>query len=234
MATNVDASELAKFNRDASSWWDLDGPSKALHDINPLRMQFIKQHVTLQDAVILDVGCGGGILTESLAKAGAASVTGIDLAKDALQTAKLHALEQDLNIRYQCIAAEAHAVEHPEQYDVITCLELLEHVPAPLSIITACASMLKPGGKIFFSTINRNPKSFLQAIVGAEYVLRLVPKGTHAYEKFIKPNELTHWCRGQGLAPISFQGLHYHPLNKEYYLRDNIAVNYLLVAEKTI
>jgi len=188
--TNVDPKEIAKFSELSSSWWDLSGPSKSLHEINPLRLSFIKEHVSLNDIKAIDVGCGGGILSESLAKEGT-TVTGIDLSEDAINAAKNHAEKNNLAIDYQCISSEALAKKQAAQYDVVTCMELLEHVPEPQAIINDCTKLVKPGGHLFFSTINRNLKAYLQAVIGAEYILALLPRGTHDYDRFIKPSELT-------------------------------------------
>lgn len=230
---NIDANEINKFNHNAHAWWDKNGNYKTLHDINPLRMAFIQSQVDLKHKNILDIGCGGGILTESLADAGATSVTGIDMAKDALQVAKLHALEQDLNINYKQSCAETYAKAHPNTFDIVTCMELLEHVPDPKSVIDACAKTLKPGGMCFFSTLNRTPKAYLFAVIGAEYLLRLLPKGTHDYKKFIKPSELCDACRTTDLMPLKMTGLDYHPLWKTYTLTENnVGVNYLVACQK--
>ncbi len=232
MTDNVCQDELNKFNQAASGWWDKSGDFAALHAINPLRMQFIESNVTLRDKHILDVGCGGGILSEALCKAGA-KVTAIDMAKEALAVAKLHKLESELDIDYQLSSAEAFATSHDAHFDVITCLELLEHVPNPESVIAALATMLKPGGSLFLSTLNRNAKSFLLGIVGAEYILNLVPKGTHTYSKFIKPSECIAWCRTHNLSADDIKGITYNPLSKEYSLGSDIDVNYMVVFSKS-
>ncbi|PCJ29313.1 MAG: bifunctional 3-demethylubiquinol 3-O-methyltransferase/2-polyprenyl-6-hydroxyphenol methylase [Gammaproteobacteria bacterium] len=228
---NVDPEEIAKFEDLASSWWDLEGQSKPLHQINPLRMRFITDNTTLQDRQIIDVGCGGGILSESLAKSGA-HVTGIDMGKMPLDVAKLHALESEISIDYQQITAEEKAQQSAEQFDVVTCMEMLEHVPDPLSIIKACAQMLKPGGDIFLSTLNRHPKAYVFAILGAEYMLKMLPKGTHDYERFIRPAEMAQWCRQAGLEVVNIIGLSYNPLTKVYALGDDVKVNYLVHCRK--
>lgn len=224
---NVDGSEIAKFDALASRWWDRAGDFKPLHDINPLRLDYIRQRTELKGSKVLDVGCGGGILTESLAIQGA-TVTGIDMAEKPLGVARLHQQESGTEIEYLQKTAEALAAERPGVYDTVTCLEMLEHVPLPSTVISACASLVKPGGNVFFSTINRNPKSFLFAIVGAEYLLRLLPAGTHEYEKFIRPSELADWARDAGLVLRDSIGMHYNPLTREYSLGPNIDVNYLM------
>jgi 2-polyprenyl-6-hydroxyphenyl methylase/3-demethylubiquinone-9 3-methyltransferase len=228
---NVDQNEINKFSALASRWWDKDGEFKPLHEINPYRLAFIQRHVPVNGQTILDVGCGGGILSEAMAAEGA-TVTGIDLAEASLQVAKLHLLESKLKVNYQCIAVETLAEQQPQHYDAITCLEMLEHVPDPASIIQACSKLVKPGGKLFFSTINRNPKAFLQAIVGAEYLLNLLPKGTHEYNKFIRPSELSEWLRAAELSIVDSTGLSYNPLTRRYSLINSLDVNYIICAEK--
>jgi 2-polyprenyl-6-hydroxyphenyl methylase/3-demethylubiquinone-9 3-methyltransferase len=224
---NVDPSEVAKFDALAASWWDLEGESKPLHDINPIRLGFIQQHCTLDNKQAIDVGCGGGILTEALAKAGA-NTTGVDMGEMALNVAKLHALEAELTIDYLHLTAEQQAQNAGEQYDVVTCMEMLEHVPDPISVIQACADLVKPGGDLFFSTLNRHPKAYLLAVLGAEYVMKMLPKGTHDYARFIKPSEMARWCRQAGLQVNDLKGLSYNPLNKDFHLSDDVKVNYLL------
>lgn len=225
-AQNVDPAELAKFEKLASRWWDPESEFKPLHDINPLRLKFIDDRVGLKGKRVLDVGCGGGILAEAMAALGA-DVTGIDLGDAPLAVANLHLKESGQKVEYRKISAENLAREQPETYDVVTCMELLEHVPDPASTVAACAKLVKPGGQVFFSTINRNPKSWLFAIVGAEYVLNLLPKGTHEYLKFIMPSELEGWARHAGLAVRELIGMHYHPLTRHYSLGPGVDVNYI-------
>lgn len=230
--SNVDHSEISKFEALASRWWDTESEFKPLHDINPLRTNYIDSQVHLAGKKVLDVGCGGGLLSEAMALRGA-DVTGIDLGEANLNTAKLHALETGVSVNYQCIAVEELAEQQPESFDVVTCLEMLEHVPDPESIIKACQKLLKPGGTAVLSTINRKPKSYLFAILGAEYILRMVPAGTHDYDKFIKPSELARWSRNAGLTMVDATGLVYNPITKDYALKDNdLDVNYLMVASK--
>lgn len=228
---NVDPNEVAKFEALASSWWDLEGQSKPLHDINPLRLGYIADRCTLKAANVIDVGCGGGILSEALAKSGA-QVTGIDMGEMPLDIAKLHSLESGLSIHYQQSTAEAMAREHPAAYEVVTCLEMLEHVPDPAAIIQACADLVKPGGDVFFSTLNRHPKAYLLAIVGAEYVMNMLPRGTHDYKRFIRPAELSGWCRQAGLEVKDITGMSYNPLSREFSLTQDVKVNYLLHCRK--
>lgn len=230
--SNVDTAEIAKFEALASRWWDPESEFKPLHDINPLRANYIDERSQLAGKKVLDVGCGGGLLSEAMAHRGA-DVTGIDMGEAPLNVAKLHALESGLSINYQQIQVEHLAAEQPASFDVVTCLEMLEHVPDPESVIRACATLVKPGGKVFFSTLNRNPKSYAMAIVGAEYLMRMLPAGTHDYDKFIKPSEMTRWCRGAGLAVKHMTGLVYNPLFKSYKLADHdVDVNYMLHAER--
>ncbi len=224
---NVDPVEVAKFDALASRWWDPDGEFRALHEINPLRLDWIRQHVQLSGTNVLDIGCGGGILAESMAAANA-RVTGIDMAEAPLAVARLHQHESDVEVEYKHTTAEELAAAEPGIFDIVTCLEMLEHVPDPARVVASCAELVKPGGHVFFSTINRNPKSFAFAIVGAEYVLKLLPAGTHEYEKFIRPSELESWARHAGLSHRDSIGMHYNPLTKEYSLGESVDVNYLM------
>jgi 2-polyprenyl-6-hydroxyphenyl methylase/3-demethylubiquinone-9 3-methyltransferase len=228
---NVDPAELQKFATLAHRWWDQNSEFKPLHEINPLRLDFIDQRAQLTGKRVLDVGCGGGILTESMVQRGA-DVTGIDLGEKALKVARLHSLESGIKVDYRLVSVEALATEEPESFDVVTCMEMLEHVPDPAAIISACSRLVKPGGHVFFSTINRNPKAYLFAVVGAEYVLNMLPKGTHEYEKFIKPSELSAYVRRSGLMVAGLKGMSYNPLSKRYWLDDDVSVNYLLHATK--
>jgi len=224
---NVDPAELAKFDAFASRWWDTEGDFRSLHEINPLRLDWIRQQVKLDGCKVVDIGCGGGILTESLSVANA-TVTGIDMAEGPLAVAKLHQHESGAEVDYRQCTAEELAEAEPGQYDVVTCLEMLEHVPDPSQVIRSCAELIKPGGHVFFSTINRNPKSFLFAIVGAEYVLKLLPSGTHEYDKFIRPSELEAWARAAGLQLQATIGMHYNPFTRVYSLGPNVDVNFLM------
>ncbi len=228
---NVDPSELAKFGALAARWWDPNSEFKPLHDINPLRLDYIDRRVGLQGKKVVDVGCGGGILAESMAARGAV-VTGIDLSEKPLQVAKIHLLESGQQVDYCLIAAEQLAAEQPGQFDCVTCMEMLEHVPDPLSTVRACAALAKPGGQLFFSTLNRNPKSFLFAIVGAEYVLNMLPKGTHEYARFITPAELGASIRTAGLQAADIVGMTYNPFTKRYALGNDVDVNYLIACRK--
>jgi 2-polyprenyl-6-hydroxyphenyl methylase/3-demethylubiquinone-9 3-methyltransferase len=231
MNSNFDAAEVGKFDALAKQWWDKQGPMGPLHAINPLRLSFIERFADIADKTVLDVGCGGGILTEALARAGA-HATGLDLAQDALNVASQHAAEHGVAVNYQCGAVEALASSQPESFDLITCMEMLEHVPDPAAIVQACAQLLKPGGQLFMSTINRNPKAFALAIVGAEHVLGLIPKGTHEYAKFIQPAELARWCRDAGLQVGAMQGMSYNPLTRTHALSTDVDVNYLMHCTK--
>lgn len=231
MNTNVDPAELDKFSELAHRWWDRNGEFRPLHEINPLRLDYIDRIAALKGKSVLDVGCGGGILAEAMAERGA-RVTGIDLADKPLKVAQLHLLESGLQIDYRRIAVEALAAESPAAYDVVTCMEMLEHVPDPASVISACAALLKPGGHAFFATLNRNPKSYLFAIIGAEYILNLLPRGTHDYARFIKPSELSSQCRNAGLDTINLIGMTYNPLTRIYALGADTGVNYILAAHK--
>ena len=225
---NVDPAELAKFSDLAHRWWDPNSEFRPLHQINPLRLDWINTLASIKNKQVLDVGCGGGILSDAMARAGA-TVTGIDLAGKSLKVAQLHALEsQTPNVSYREISAEALAAETPAQFDVVTCMEMLEHVPDPASIVKACATLVKPGGWVFFSTLNRNPKSFLFAIIGAEYVLSLLPKGTHEYARFIRPGELAAYCRAVDLDLQATKGLQYNPITRRYWLDGDTSVNYMM------
>ena len=230
---NVDPAEIEKFSQLAHRWWDPSSEFKPLHDINPLRLNHVERLAGLQGKRVLDVGCGGGILSEAMA-ARRASVTGIDLSERALKVAQLHLLESGLNVDYRKTSVEALASNGDNRYDVITCMELLEHVPDPQSTVVACARMLEPGGWCFFSTINRNPKAYLFAVIGAEYVLRLLPKGTHDYAKFIRPAELARFCRAAGLEVVDLTGMSYNPLTRSYWLARDVSVNYIVGARKQV
>ncbi len=229
---NVDQEEIAKFEKLAERWWDPTSEFKPLHEINPLRLDYIDARTRLKGKTVLDVGCGGGILAESMAALGA-TVTGIDLGEAPLAVARLHLKETGVSVEYRKIAAEDLAQQQPAGFDVVTCLEMLEHVPDPASTVAACVRLVKPGGSVFFSTLNRNPKSWLMAIVGAEYLLRLLPRGTHDYTKFIKPSELARMCRDAGLTLREFTGMHYQPLTGRYSLGPGVDVNYLAYCERT-
>ena len=229
---NADPAELAKFSELAHRWWDPESEFRPLHQINPLRLDWIQTLAPLPGQRVLDVGCGGGILSDAMARVGA-NVTGIDLASKALKVAQLHALEaQTPNVSYREISAEAMAQEAPASFDVVTCMEMLEHVPDPASVVHACANLVKPGGWVFFSTLNRNPKSFLLAIVGAEYVLNMLPKGTHEYAKFIRPSELASHCRSAGLDVKTSRGMSYNPITRRYWLNADTSVNYLIATQR--
>jgi len=232
--TNVDTAELAKFSELAHRWWDVNSEFRPLHQINPLRLEWINSLASIKGKAVLDVGCGGGILSDAMARAGA-TVTGIDLATKSLKVAQLHALEtQTPHVTYREVSAEAMAAEAPAQFDVVTCMEMLEHVPDPSSVVKACATLVKPGGWVFFSTLNRNPKSFLFAIIGAEYVLNLLPKGTHEFAKFIKPSELAAYCRVAELQLQATKGLQYNPITRRYWLDANTSVNYMIATQRPL
>jgi 2-polyprenyl-6-hydroxyphenyl methylase/3-demethylubiquinone-9 3-methyltransferase len=231
MAQNADPAELEKFGALAHRWWDPQGEFRPLHELNPLRLGWIDGLARLRGKSVLDVGCGGGILAEAMAQLGA-TVTGIDLSEKPLKVAQLHLLESGLAIDYRLASAEDFSIQNEARFDVVTCMELLEHVPAPASTVAACAKLAKPGGRVFFSTINRNPKSYLFAVLGAEYVLKLLPRGTHDYARFVRPSELSHWCRASGLEPIELKGMTYNPLTGAYRLGEDCDVNYLLCSAK--
>ncbi|SDH32780.1 MULTISPECIES: bifunctional 2-polyprenyl-6-hydroxyphenol methylase/3-demethylubiquinol 3-O-methyltransferase UbiG [unclassified Duganella] len=230
---NADPLELQKFAELAHRWWDPTSEFRPLHEINPLRLEWINARAPLAGKQVIDIGCGGGILSESMARKGA-TVTGIDLGEKALKVADLHSLESGVPVRYKLIAAEEMAAQEPGQYDVVTCMEMLEHVPDPAAIVRACAALVKPGGQVFFSTLNRNPKAYLFAVIGAEYLLRMLPKGTHDYEKFITPAELSQFIRSAGLELAGFKGMGYNPLTKIYSLNDDTSVNYLVAARRPL
>ena len=231
LSGNVDAQELGKFAALAHKWWDKNSEFKPLHDINPLRLDYIDNIASLNGKAVLDVGCGGGILSESMSERGA-KVTGIDLGEKALGVARLHQLESGAGVDYRCIAVEQLASEQPASFDVVSCMEMLEHVPDPASVVAACASLVKPNGHVFFSTLNRNPKAYLFAVIGAEYLLNLLPKGTHDYAKFIKPSELASWGRAAGLTIQTPIGMSYNPITKRYWLSNDVSVNYILHTTK--
>ena len=230
---NADLNELEKFSQLAHRWWDPESELKSLHQINPLRLDWIDGHAKLAGKQVLDVGCGGGILSESMAQHGA-TVTGIDLSDKALGVARLHLLESKLSVDYQKISAEEFAGQSAGRFDIVTCMEMLEHVPDPASIVSACAALVKPGGHVFFSTLNRNPKSYLFAVIGAELILNMLPRGTHDYAKFIKPSELTRWAKSGELEPDELIGISYNPFSQRYCLSKKTDVNYLLHTKKTL
>lgn len=227
MTQNLDPNEIHQFSKHSSSWWDKSGKFKTLHEMNPVRLKFVQDKVNLNNQKLLDIGCGGGIFTESAAQAGA-KVTGIDLSEDLLEVAKLHLYESKLNIDYQHISAEDFASKNQNKYDIITCFELLEHVPDPSSIVKACAKMVKPGGCVFFSTINRTLKAWALAIVAAEHIIKIVPQGSHHYEKLIRPAELHNWCQESNLSVIEKIGIHYNPLLSKFKLHKNLDINYII------
>jgi 2-polyprenyl-6-hydroxyphenyl methylase/3-demethylubiquinone-9 3-methyltransferase len=228
---NADPAELAKFGALAHRWWDPQGEFRPLHQLNPLRLAWIDGLAPLAGKRVLDVGCGGGILSEAMARLGA-SVTGIDLSEKPLRVAELHLLESGLSVSYERISAEDLSKTQAETFDVVTCMELLEHVPDPASSVAACARLARPGGRVFFSTINRNPKAYLFAVIGAEYLLRMLPRGTHDYARFIKPSELSRWCRDAGLDPLELKGMTYNPLTDAYRLGEDCDVNYSICCAK--
>ncbi len=231
LTQNVDHAEVSKFEALASRWWDPDSEFKPLHEINPLRLSYIQSRVPLAGREVLDVGCGGGILSESMALAGA-KVTGIDMGAEPLKVAELHTLETGVEVDYRRMPVERLAAERPASFDVVTCMEMLEHVPDPGSVIDACARLVRPGGFVFFSTLNRNPKSYLFAIVGAEYVLNLLPRGTHDFARFIRPSELDRWVRATPLRVTDITGLSYNPITRQYRLSKDIDVNYLVACQR--
>ncbi|MCD5363222.1 bifunctional 2-polyprenyl-6-hydroxyphenol methylase/3-demethylubiquinol 3-O-methyltransferase UbiG [Chromobacterium aquaticum] len=228
---NVDETEIDKFSQLAHKWWDMSGEFKPLHEINPLRLDFIDSRAAIAGKQVLDVGCGGGILAESMAVRGA-GVTGIDLAKKSLKVAQLHSLESGVTVDYRCVAVEELAAEAPASFDVVTCMEMLEHVPDPQSVVRSCASLVKPGGWVFFSTLNRNAKSYLLAVIGAEYVLNMLPRGTHEYARFLKPSELSRMARNAGLELETVCGMGYNPLTRIYALGEDTDVNYLMACRR--
>ncbi|HQU81318.1 MAG TPA: bifunctional 2-polyprenyl-6-hydroxyphenol methylase/3-demethylubiquinol 3-O-methyltransferase UbiG [Azonexus sp.] len=230
---NADPAELDKFGELAHRWWDPNSEFKPLHDINPLRLDWIDDAISLRGKRVVDVGCGGGLLSEGMAVRGA-EVTGIDLSEKPLGVAKLHLLESGQKVDYRKVAVEQLATEMPGAFDAVTCLEMLEHVPDPASIVAACARLVKPGGQVFFSTINRNPKAYLFAVIGAEYLLQMLPKGTHDFARFIKPSELTRWCKQAGLEPDELIGMTYNPLTRHYALGRDTDVNYLVRATRNV
>ena len=230
-AQNIDPEEISRFDAQASRWWDPNGAFKTLHDINPLRLDYIEGRAPLSGRAVLDVGCGGGLLAEGMARRGA-QVTAVDMSESALTVARIHLMETGLEVDYQLTTAEALAAQRPGEFDVVTCLEMLEHVPDPESVIRSCAALVRPEGHVFFSTINRNPKAYLLAIVGAEYLLNMLPRRTHEYEKFIRPSELHAWCRHSGLTVRDLTGIQYNPLTRDYSLGRNIDVNYLVHATR--
>lgn len=233
MATqiNVDPNEIEKFESLANRWWDPESEFKPLHDMNPVRLDYIRSVTRLEGKTVVDVGCGGGILTEAISRTGA-SVTGIDMGTTPLMVAQLHAEDENLDIDYRQCTAETLAQEMPQSFDVVCCMEMLEHVPQPQAVVEACAQLVKPGGHVFFATINRNPKSWLMAIVGAEYILNLLPRGTHQYEKLIRPSELSSWCRQSGLDVNDLTGMHYNPLTRGFRVGRGVDVNYIIAASR--
>jgi len=234
--TNISPEEISKFERDAHLWWDPEGPYRTLHQVNPLRLRFIEEVAgPLEGKRVVDVGCGGGILSEALARRGAREVLGIDLASSLLEVAELHALDQGVeNVRYRKVAVEVLAEEQPEAFHIATCMEMLEHVPRPQKVVEACAHLVKPDGFVFFSTLNRTLRAYLGAILAAEYLLGLIPKGTHQFERFIKPSELVAWARPVGLRPVVIRGIGYNPLTRRLFLTDDISINYMVAFKKGV
>jgi 2-polyprenyl-6-hydroxyphenyl methylase/3-demethylubiquinone-9 3-methyltransferase len=230
-AQNADPVELEKFGELAHRWWDPQGEFRPLHELNPLRLGWIDGLGKLGGKSVVDVGCGGGILAEAMARLGA-TVTGIDLSEKPLKVAQLHLLESGLAVDYRLTSAEDFAIQNEQRFDIVTCMELLEHVPDPASTVAACATLVRPGGRVFFSTINRNPKSYLFAVIGAEYLLKLLPRGTHDYARFVRPSELSRWCRDAGLEPLELKGMTYNPVTGQYRLGDDCDVNYSLCCTK--
>ena len=228
---NVDQQEINQFSQYSPTWWDKEGKFKTLHEINPVRLQYVESKVELKGKKLLDIGCGGGIFTESAAQANAIT-SGIDLGKDLIDIAKLHLYESNLKVDYQCIAAEDFADKNAGKFDIITCFEMLEHVPDPKSIVQACAKLTKPGGHLFFSTINRNLKAWALAIIGAEYIFKIIPQGSHHYEKLIRPKELHQWCRDANIDVLEKNGIHYNPLTSRFRIHKNLDINYLVYAQK--
>ncbi len=228
---NVDPEELSRFESLASRWWNPEGPMKALHRINPIRLDYIDRRAPLDGSRVLDLGCGGGLLSEGMARRGA-RVLGIDLARASLDAAAAHARETNTEVEYRCVDAEQLAAEQPEAFDTVTCLEMLEHVPDPARVVSACARTVRPGGTVFFSTINRNLKSFLMAIVGAEHILGMLPRGTHEYRKLIRPSELAEWCRSADLEVLDITGLHFNPVTRSFWLGGNVDVNFFIEARR--
>jgi 2-polyprenyl-6-hydroxyphenyl methylase/3-demethylubiquinone-9 3-methyltransferase len=228
---NVDQAEIARFEAAASRWWDPQGEMRPLHDLNPVRLAYVESSGLLEGRDVLDVGCGGGLLAEAMARKGA-RVTGLDMATELLKVAQLHALEAGVTVNYLLESAEQHAVEHAAGYDVVTCMEMLEHVPDPAQVLVALAALVRPGGHVFVSTINRTPRAYLRAVIGAEYVLRLLPTGTHTYEKFIRPSELSAWARSAGLSTVDVAGLDYDPFSRTARIATDASVNYLMHLSK--